>query len=185
MLICLTGLPGSGKTVSAKIFKVNGFKVIGMSLGIKQLMKKQKIEINNKNLRNFSNELRKKYGNEIVARLTVEKAKTLLKKGEKQEVKLLIDGIRSLQEIEYFKKLFKKIYVIAIISNQKIRYNRISKRARKDDTKSYKDFLWRENKELKWGLEETIESADILIFNNSTKKELKNNIYSLIQKLKD
>ena len=185
MIICLTGLPGSGKTVSAKIFKINGFKVIGMSLEIKQLMKKQNIEINNKNLRNFSNELRKKYGNEIVAKLTVKRARAILKKGEKQKVKLLIEGIRSLQEIRYFKKLFKKIYVIAVISNQKIRYERISKRARKDDTKSYKDFLWREDKELKWGVEDSIKSADILIFNNSTKKELKNNIYSLIQKLED
>ncbi len=185
MIICLTGLPGSGKTVSAKLFKATGFKVIGMSLEIKQLMKKQKIEINNKNLRNFSNELRKKYGNEIVAKLTVKRAKTILKKEENQKIKLLIEGIRSLQEIRYFKKLFKKIYIIAVISDQKIRYDRISKRARKDDTKSYKDFLWREDKELKWGVADTIKSADILIFNNSTKKDLKNNIYSLIQKLKD
>lgn len=179
MLICLTGLPGSGKSISANIFKAHGFKIIEMSSFIRQMMKKQKIAITNKNLRNFSARMRKKYGKTIVAKLTAEKIESLLKKSAEKNRKIVINGVRSMQEIRYFKKEFEKIYIIAIISNEKTRYARIVKRARQDDIKSYNDFLWREKKEISWGLKQVIRNADILIFNNSTKQELKRNINSL------
>ena len=180
-IICLTGMPGSGKSLCARIFNKNGFTIIEMSSIVKDLMNQKKVEINNINLRNFSSSLRKKYGNEIVAKLVYKKIKALSKS---KKTKILINGIRSLYEVKYFKKMFPGIILIAISSPERTRYKRIIARARHDDMHTFKEFQWRENKELSWGLKKAISNADIIIYNNSTKQTLHKNINIFIKKIK-
>jgi dephospho-CoA kinase len=179
-IICITGLPGSGKSLSAEIFKKNGFRVIEMSSAVKHLMAEQKIKVDNKSLRNFSTELRRKYGKEVVAKLV---SKNISSSASHKSRKILINGVRSLQEIKYFRKIFPHIIVIAITSPEQTRYKRIVKRSRPDDMQSFKDFMWREKKEISWGLKSAIEHADVIISNSSTKQALNASIKKFILKL--
>lgn len=179
-IICITGLPGSGKSLSAEIFKRSGFKVIEMSSAVKRLMAEQKIKVNNKSLRNFSTELRRKYGKEVVAKLV---SKKISGSARRRARKILINGVRSVQEIKYFRKIFPHMLVIAITSPEQTRYERIAKRSRPDDMQSFKDFMWREKKEISWGLKSAIGNADVIISNSSTKQSLRASIMKLILKL--
>ena len=82
---------------------------------------------------------------------------------------LVIDGVRNMEEIEYFKKeLGIDFFVIAIEAPDELRRKRAIARGRTDDSKNLKDLEERDKREICWGLQKVIADADIVIPNNGS-----------------
>jgi dephospho-CoA kinase len=182
LLLCFTGMPGSGKTTALAILKEKGFSVVEMSTAVIELMAKEGVEINNKSMRSFPTALREKHGLDIVSKLTAEKISSM--KGE-----IAVFGIRSLKEVEYFKKHLegRSVHLITFTLPPKERFDRIQAehRGRKDEPKTLEEFMERERIESGWGLAEAVDGAEFAISNDGTKADLSKNIDAVIKLIRE
>ncbi|AOL15591.1 dephospho-CoA kinase [Sulfolobus sp. A20] len=169
-------MPGSGKSEFSKILRERGAKVIIMSDVVKKRYEKEaKI---GESLMDFAKRLRQIYGEGVVARLSVEELDS-----SKYEL-VGFDGVRSLDEVEEFKRLLgSKTYIVAIHSPPNIRYKRMMDRSRMDDSRNLSDLLRRDREELGLGIGSVIAMADYMIINDSSYDEFKRRANEVIDKV--
>ena len=99
---------------------------------------------------------------------------------------IVIDGIRSPEEIDVFKKEYGDDFVlISVEADFEVCLSRLPERAktRKDDPVDEAGLRWRYKEELSWGLGETIEKADYQLKNEGTLEEFKTKIDELLSKV--
>lgn len=167
----ITGLPGSGKSIISKFTENDGMHIISMGDIVRE-----KAEALNCSSEVAAVNLRKKYGNNIIAELCVDKIqkhsrKTInnqrqLQHDLKEEI-YIIEGIRSSYEVDVFRENFDNFKVIAIHSSSETRFERLKKRKRSDDSTDFKTFLERDKLELEFGIGNVIASADFMIINDN------------------
>ncbi|MFX1303830.1 MAG: AAA family ATPase [Promethearchaeota archaeon] len=165
-ILAIVGLPGSGKTTAIEAIKDLGL-VVTMGDIIRNEAKNRNLEPSGKNIGKIAKELRKKRGPAIIAEMCVDTIKNL-----KNEEVIFVDGIRSLSEVNTFRK-FWKFPIIAILVDEEKRFNRLFKRGRSDDPKNLDDLKERDKREIQFGLDEVIKNADYTIMNDSTIEDFK------------
>jgi len=164
-LILLTGMAGSGKTTLSGVIRESGLRVITMGDVIRELAKQQGLEPSPENIGLLAAEIRKG-GPDAVARRCIE----MLKKGPDDLI--VVDGIRSIAEVEAFKNEFD-VVLIALWASPLSRFKRLTRRGRSDDPKTWEEFKERERRELGFGIGEAIASSDYLIKNDDGIDSLK------------
>ncbi|TFG17540.1 MAG: hypothetical protein EU531_03020 [Promethearchaeota archaeon] len=174
-VIGFCGLPGSGKSTALEIVKDLG-TIINMGDVVRNEAIKKNIKLTDENLGQLAINLRRKGGDEIIAKKCVD-----LIQSSPSEI-VFVDGIRSPYELDVFRKHWK-FPLILIETDEEVRYQRIIERARDDDSKSILDIKSREEREIGFGLLGLIRKADYVIKNNSTVKDLKKKIRKLIKDL--
>ncbi len=180
MLIGITGTLGSGKGTAAECLINKGFKHYSSSGYLTELLKEKGLPINRDEMHEMGNYLRRIFGQgEVVRRL--------LKRWETEgKPNAVMESLRDAGEIKEIKK--QGGIVIAIVAEQKTRYERISARKGEKDDVSYEEFQKQEQKELNdpkgMQLSKCIAMADYKIKNNGTIQELNEQIEKIIQELK-
>ncbi|MDT7887264.1 MAG: AAA family ATPase, partial [Thermoproteota archaeon] len=116
-IICITGMPLAGKTLISSFAKELGIPVISMGDKIREIAKRN--NINAKDIGNLIFEIRNKYGKDAIAKQCYEDIKKI-------NSDVIIDGVRNIEEIEYFSKL-GEVYIIAIFAPRKLRFERALK----------------------------------------------------------
>ena len=174
-VLAITGLAGSGKTTAIDAIKDMGLVII-MGDIVREEAKKRNLKYTANNLGKIAKELRKKEGPDIIAQKCID-----LIKNQNQEV-IIIDGIRSIFEVNAFRKYWK-FPIISIVADEKLRLKRLFERSRSDDPKSIEEIKERDNREVKFGLKEVLKVADYRILNNSTIADLKKNTKELVQNI--
>ncbi len=172
VLIGFVGLPGSGKSTMLKEIEDLGV-IITMGDIIRNETRKRSIEPTDENLGKIAQELRDEFGPDILA----EKCVVLIKNLETDVI--FIDGLRSIAEVEVFRKSWK-FPIVAVMVDDNIRYERLSKRARLDDPKTLEDLRERDQREISFGLNEVINSANYKVNNNLSVKEVQKIVRDLI-----
>jgi dephospho-CoA kinase len=123
-LVCITGLPGSGKTVASDFFVNNNFQYLRFGQITLDELKRKRLEINETNERKVREGFRKKYGMGAYAILNLPAFRKLLKNGD-----VIGDGLYSFEEYKILKKEFgNKFITIAIYAPPDIRYKRLASR---------------------------------------------------------
>ena len=186
--ILITGMPGSGKGIFTKIANELGIPVIVMGELVFEETKKRGYELTPSNIASVAKSLRIEYGNEAVAILVLNKIRDYYNEGKLNSDKIIvIEGLRSKEEFEVFKRSFKKVILAAILASQEIRYQRIIRRNRVDQEKDFDALARRDMRELVFGLGELVSIADFHIFNEnmSIEKFEKNVRKFLLEKLED
>jgi dephospho-CoA kinase len=79
--------------------------------------------------------------------------------------------LRSIAEVKVFRNSWK-FPIVAVMVDDNIRYERLSKRARPDDPKTLEDLRERDQREISFGLNEVINSANYKVNNNLSVKEV-------------
>jgi dephospho-CoA kinase len=177
-IIAFTGMPFSGKTEAVKIGIKMNIPIIRMGDFVWEEVKKRGLKLNDKNVGFVANEMRKKHEKEIWAIKTVEK----IKKENKKTI-ILIDGIRSCEEVNYFKRVLENDFIlIAIISSDELRYKRALYRKRKDDCEKLEKIKNRDIREISWGIDSVIDSSNHNVLNDSSIEELHKKIIRIIKK---
>ncbi len=177
-LIAFVGMPASGKSEAAAIAKKLGIPVVNMGDVVREETARQGLLPTDKNIGGTGTRLRKMEGMDVIAKRCVPKIHLI------ETPAVVVDGIRNINEIEYFKKEFGNDFkLIAIRTPFEIRFDRVRKRARSDDMSSMDELRKRDEREKGWGLDKAIEKADLTIDNTDTIGIFKKEIEQLLGKL--
>lgn len=175
--MCLTGMPGSGKSTVADMLKERGFTMVEHSAQIKKLMRIGGMTINAKNIELFVVRLKEAFGRDVVAKLSSKMISSA--KGD-----VVISGPRDPAEVEYIRTIRPGVVVVAVSAPSKVRYNRLIKRKEDVETNNYQEFEWRDRKNVALGTMKLIKSADYLLLNTGTLPELHSNVDELLRSLR-
>jgi len=180
MIIGLTGKNAAGKGELAEHLKSKGFIYFSLSDALRDEATKQNLDHSRDVLIKLGTDMRSKFGNGILAKKINEKIKQ--NKGN-----FVVDSIRNPGEIEELRKNDGFI-LIAVHTDAKIRFERLMKRGRAGDSRTFEEFLEHEKKENNnegsgQQLDKCIEMADQTISSNGTiveaNKDLDNYLESL------
>ena len=160
LIVCLTGMPGAGKSTIVSKLKEEGYETFSLGDGVRAEAKKLNLEPTGENLGKLMLELREKNGPGAIAEL--------LKKSIQESTHdiIIIDGIRSIHEINVLKET-GNVKLLAVNAAADTRFNFLRERKRSDDPLTREKFEERDNREIGVGLEEIIGLADESIENNN------------------
>lgn len=143
MIIGLTGKNAAGKGELASHMKSKGFVYFSLSDALREEATKRGLDHSRDTLINLGNELRKKFGNGVLA----EKVNEKIKKGQAAGKKdFVIDSIRNPGEIRELRKN-KGFLLVGVITDEKIRFQRLLKRNRLGDAATFEEFKKHEDRE--------------------------------------
>lgn len=157
-IVAITGMPGAGKSTAAQALVVKGWKRVVMGDVIREETKKRGLPVDEKNTGEVMRELRKQYGDAAVAELCMQTIR-----GARAE-KAVVDGIRSVAEVEAFRKS-AQVLLVAVHASRPRRFALLKGRGRSDDPDSYEMFLRRDDRELEIGIGKAIALADEVVSN--------------------
>jgi dephospho-CoA kinase len=176
LIVCLTGMPGAGKSSVASFLKEKGFAVVTMGDVVREEAKRQGLEPTDINLGKMMLKLRQDLGPGAVGHMVLQK---LARDGSSSNV--VIDGIRSIAEVEVLKKV-GHVRLLAIHASQDTRFKHLKERGRADAPSDGNEFAGRDKRELSVGVSEAIALANDMISNNDlTLEQLKLRAYDIIK----
>jgi len=160
LIVCLTGMPGSGKSTVVSALKANGIETLNLGDGVRAEAKRRSLEPTGDNLGKLMLELREKNGPGAIANLLTESIKN------SQSKVIIVDGVRSTAEIEVLRNV-GTVKLLSIEASTDIRYKFLSARGRSDDPQTREKFEERDKRELGVGIGESIAIADETISNSN------------------
>ncbi len=182
-------MPGAGKSTVASFLKDKGFAVVTMGDVIREEAKRQGLEPTDVNLGKMMLKLRQDLGPGAVGQIVLQKLQrdhaNENSSGDdgsnKNYSNVIIDGIRSVAEIEVLKNV-GHVRLLAIHASEDTRFNYLRKRGRADAPSDSNEFTGRDKRELSVGVSEAIALADEMISNNGlTLQQLKLHAYDIVQ----
>ena len=170
LVIGLTGMPGSGKSLVVDTAKEVGYAIVVMGDIIREETAKRGLELTPQNVGKVMLELRAQGGNTVVAQKCIPKIE------EQPSSKVLVDGLRSLYEVDTFKEHIAKFSIIAVHASPDTRFNRLANRKRSDDSDGWAVFHERDMRELGVGLGNVVAMAEQMVVNDNSVEEVKDRI---------
>ncbi len=164
IIVTVTGMPGAGKSTAAQALVAEGWKRVVMGDVIREETKRRGLEPTSENTGEVMRDLRRKHGEAAVAELCL---KTIQESGSELVV---VDGIRSIVEVETFKKS-AKVLLVAVHASPSRRYALLKERGRSDDPLTTEMFRRRDERELDVGVAKAIALADEVITNERETSE--------------
>ncbi|MBI4065263.1 AAA family ATPase [Candidatus Gottesmanbacteria bacterium] len=131
-LIAIVGMPGAGKSTAADFFREKNIPVLRFGdqtdIGLKELG----LERNEKNEREYREKLRHDLG---MAAMAI-KIEPRIRDAAKQADRVVLDGMRSLEEYIFLKEKFPQLKVLCIYASPELRYQRLATRSVRPLTKT-------------------------------------------------
>jgi dephospho-CoA kinase len=174
-IIIITGMPGAGKSEVANAFHNAGFPLIIM--GDVKETRNRGLEANPENTKKVMLDLRESHGLGAIATLCLDGP-------HKQESDIIvIEGCRSIAEIDVFDDYAEEVIVVCVHASPKIRYSRLQERNREDAPSNWAVFRERDIRELSVGLGGVIALSDIMLINEGTIDKIRKSSKELVAKL--
>ena len=173
-VIGLVGPIASGKGTVAQILKELGFEYYSLSDRIREELARRNLPITREWLQNMGDELRGKYGDDILAQRTSELI------AESPHTKIVVDSIRNPGEIRFLREhLDAKVTIIGVDAPPEIRWKRFVERGRNENVTTKEEFLAMDARETqktgesyKIDITGCLKSADRVIKNEGTTDDL-------------
>ena len=178
LVVCITGMPGAGKSTASEVSAGMGFEVFRMGDDVRMEAERRKLVPTDENLGLVMLQLRQSGGPVAIA--------ILCKQRIEREAKsnfVLIDGIRNMNEFLEFKKLGNAVLVSIHASPEK-RFKLLQERGRADSPSSLQSFESRDRRELSVGIGESIALADDVVINSGYLEDLKKEVAKILSAYK-
>jgi len=177
ILVGVAGMPGAGKATVKEMVERMGYPVVVMGDEIREETRRRGLKLTPENVGMVMLKLREEEGPAVVA-------KRCLPKIEKAKGKVVVvDGIRSLHEVNEFKRHFPSFTLVAIHASPETRFQRLFQRKRSDDPEGWETFMERDLRELSVGLGSAIATADHMIINEGTKAQLDRRVRDVLEEV--
>lgn len=176
-IIALVGMCGSGKSVVCEHLENLGYKKVYFGGVTMDKLKETGLDVTPENEKIMREKLRKEYGMAAYAILLLPKIKELSK-----DYNVVLDGLYSWDELKILNKEFSNMKVVSLITDKKIRYERLSVREFRpltNEEAKNRDIAEIENL-AKGG---PISYADYFVFNNGTKEETIKRVNEIIESI--
>lgn len=178
-LIAIVGMPGAGKSLAANFFRDKNIPILRFGDQTDIGLKEQGLELNEKNERQYRENLRKELG---MAAMAIKIEPRILEAAKTSDI-IVLDGLYSWEEYIYLKKKFPQIKLLCIFASPLVRYERLGKRPVRpltpEEARS-RDVAEIENLN-KGG---PIAVADYLIKNETSEKDLYTSLETFLHKIK-
>ena len=176
LIVCLTGMPGSGKSTIVSALKSKGIETLNLGDGVRAEAKRRNLEPSGENLGKIMLQLREKNGPGAIANLLTDQIQN-----SKSNI-IIVDGVRSIAEIEVLKNV-GSVKLLSIEATAETRFKFLKARWRSDDPETKEKFAERDNREISVGIDKPISIADETISNNDlTLDELTELAHTVIKK---
>lgn len=173
-LIVIAGMPGAGKEEFLNVVVRRGIPFIRMGDLVRELYPQRGPEDADLDMGQFASIERERYGYNIWAKRALERMEGDV---------YLIDGCRSLEEVDAYRGLSDDVDVVAIHTSPGVRYRRLVARGRDDAPRNIEEFEARDSREMGWGLSDTIVLSDHLIVNEGTLDEFRDSANALLDRM--
>jgi dephospho-CoA kinase len=177
LVIGLSGMPGSGKSLVVQTAQELGYAVVVMGDVIRQETTKLGLELNPYNVGKVMLQLREKYGKNVIADKCIPKIE------QQVSQKVIVDGLRSLHEADTFRSNFSRFILIAVHASPETRFNRLFNRRRSDDPNGWELFRDRDVRELSVGLGNVIAMAEYMIVNDDGIEQVKAKVKDILERI--
>lgn len=178
-IVAIVGMCGSGKSIASEYFEQSNYQKVYFGGVIYEKMKEEGIEITPDSQKEFRENLRKEHGMGVVAKILLPKIEELSNKGD-----VVLDGLYSWDEYIILKEKFSDLLVIAIVTDKKMRYNRLS--TRKDRPFSNEDAIKRDVSEIENSAKGgPIAYADYFILNNGDMNTYLNDLENVKRQIEE
>ena len=157
--IGVTGLPGAGKTTFTEVARSMGVPVFIMGDVIREEVQKRGLPLTRENMKFVMKDIREKLGSDIVAKRCCEKVRNV------EDKIVVLEGIRSMEEVRFYKEQFGRFILVAIHASPRTRYERLKRRGRNDDPKDFSVFTERDFQEIEVGIAVPLALADVHLVN--------------------
>ncbi|XRO74628.1 AAA family ATPase [Methanocaldococcus sp. 28A] len=178
LLIGITGMPGAGKSAINEVAKKYNLPVVSMGDIVRYETKKRGLELNPENVGNTAIKLREEFGNEAIAVACLK----YIEENLKDKDVVIVEGIRSLYEVNYFRK-HNPLVLIAIHSSPLTRFKRLMKRGREDDSVNWEVFVERDLRELGFSIGHAIALADFVVVNECSFEDCINQLDNILKEI--
>ena len=186
-IICIVGMPGSGKSVVADELVKKGFAFLRFGQITLDIVKQRGLEPNEKIEKEIREGLRKEHGMAAFAILNIPKIDELLKKSD-----VAVDVLYSWSEYKILKEKYGALMsVLAVFAPPKLRYERLANRSvAGDEAQRFRNFTKEESKSRDYAEIENVEKggpivmADFTIVNTGTIDQLKEGVKEVLSQIK-
>jgi dephospho-CoA kinase len=179
IVVGLAGMPGAGKSLVVETAREEGYAVVVMGDVVREETQKRGLDPNPKNIGKVMLELREKCGNSIIAEKCIPRIE------QQESGKVIVDGLRSLSEVDAFKAHFSRFSLVAVHASPETRFNRVSRRRRSDDPDEWDLFHERDMRELGVGLGNAIAMAEHLIVNENRRDDAKSKVRATLRRIEE
>jgi dephospho-CoA kinase len=177
MVVGIVGMPGSGKTTMSSCAKEKGWTIVVMGDVVREETSRRGLEPTPSNVGKTMLDLRREEGPGVIAKRCIE---NIL---ESASECVIVEGIRSLDELTLFRQSLPNFTLIAIHASPDTRFKRLFNRGRSDDPKNWKLFSERDRRELEVGIGSAIAMADHVISNEVSLSEFRAEVKNLLKKM--
>ncbi len=174
-VVGVAGMPGSGKATVKSMAEARGYPVVVMGDEIRGEARLRRLQPTPENVGKIMLQLREEEGPAAIAKRCTPKIEST-----HSEI-VFVDGVRSLAEVNEFKKRFHNFTLIAVHSSPQMRFQRLCKRKRSDDPQGWDVFNQRDLRELRVGQGNVIAVSDYMIVNEGTYEEFKVNVQQVLE----
>jgi len=183
--IGITGTIASGKdTVKDIMAKRLSCYQVNLSNAIRGEIEKKKKVFSRETMQEMGNELRQKYGTFVLVKVSTEFM-------SRDKPYLIVYGIRNPGEAEWLKKTYGPDFIlVGIDAQQQTRFERVQKRARPIDAKTWEDFLKMDERDQGAGeppygqqVRKCIEMADVVIQNDGDEAQLAEKVEEVFSRI--
>ena|SRR5271157_2083126 len=157
-IVAVTGMPGAGKSTASEALVKLGWHRVVMGDVIRKETKRRGLHPDAKNTGEVMRSLREEHGESAVADLCLEEIRS------SKSDRVVIDGIRSMVEVQTFRKK-APVILVAVHASPERRFELLKERGRSDDPLSRESFARRDERELGVGIGNAIALADEVISN--------------------
>lgn len=178
-IIAITGPIASGKdTVKNYICEKYSAKSYKFSQLFRDLLSRLYLDQNRENLQNISQDIRQRFGNDILAKVVSEDLKN------SQDEIIVLDGARRLADLKFLWDL-PEFSLISVDAKPQIRYERMKKRGENpgDREKTFSQFEMDDKKESEAEIPLVMEKANYNLDNNENLDKLYSQIEAVISKI--